>query len=125
MAAVGSKIPRDVAGKAAAFFREVMRLVPSLMRQYGLEEIISPTKLRSNIHQEFRKHASVRDPQAVDVLILKGRMELEECVKNFKQRHHIIANYIVAPETVAAKEAASAKLPHSEFLERFYKGARA
>ena len=40
-----------------------MRLVPSLMRQYGLEEIISPTKLRSNIHQEFRKHASVRDPQ--------------------------------------------------------------
>ena len=40
-----------------------MRYVPTLMRQYGLEEIISQSKLRNNIHKEFRKHAGVKDPR--------------------------------------------------------------
>ena len=41
---------------------QIMRFVPTLMRQYGLEELISQSKLRNNIHKEFRKHAEVKSP---------------------------------------------------------------
>jgi len=41
---------------------QVKRLLPTLMRQYGLEELTTRGKLLRTIHNMFREHASVRDP---------------------------------------------------------------
>lgn len=108
--------------KASAFSRKIMRFVPTFMRQYGLEELISQSKLRNNIHKEFRKHAEVKSPGAIDSLIQKGEIELEEIVKNFKQRHHVLGKYVIEPQ-YAARDAALPKPNHSAFLSSFYKGA--
>jgi len=68
------------------------------MRQFGLEELVTPSLLRHNLHAAFRRHADVRGEAAIRTLIAKGRIELEECERNFKQRHHVLADWVVGPE---------------------------
>lgn len=41
--------------------------------------------------------------RAVDTLIFKGRVELEELVKNFKQRHHVLTDYVYGPGKLPVK----------------------
>jgi hypothetical protein len=60
--------------------------------------------------------------RAIDSLIQKGEIELEEIVKNFKQRHHVLGKYVIEPQ-YAARDAALPKPNHSAFLSSFYKGA--
>lgn len=40
----------------------------------------------------------------IDTLILKGRIELEEAMQGFAQRHHMITTYVRGPE-IAARQA--------------------
>lgn len=63
--------------KPLEFFREIARCVPTVVRQYKLEELTSVPELRSNVAAMFRKHSDVQMPQVVDMLIYKGREELE------------------------------------------------
>jgi len=61
----------------------------------------------------------------VDTLIFKGRVELEEIVKNFKQRHHVLSTYIVPQDYAARSALETARLPgkpSSPFLDKFLKG---
>eukprot|EP00887_Chlorella_sp_A99_P002486 scaffold10.g2486.t1 len=63
--------------KATQFFREISRCIPTVVRQYKLEELATVPELRSNVATIFRKYADVTNPQVVDMLIYKGREELE------------------------------------------------
>lgn len=63
--------------KTTEFFREVLRCVPSVVRIYKLEELTSAGELRRNIGDLFRKYSHVTQPEVIDMLIYKGREELE------------------------------------------------
>lgn len=103
--------------KPVEFFREVARCVPTVVKQYKLEELTSVPELRSNLAVMFRKYSDVRSPQVVDMLIYKGREELESIMLNHKQRHHLIAEYVHDPMTDKVKKPSGL----SPFLESFYK----
>lgn len=60
----------------------------------------------------------VQDPAAVDILIYKGREELEMILMQHKQRHHLISEYIKNP----AEEKIERPSGMSPFLERFLQG---
>jgi NADH dehydrogenase (ubiquinone) 1 alpha subcomplex subunit 6 len=65
----------------------------------------------------------VATPQVVDLLVYKGREELEMVLLNHKQRHHLVAQYVRLPETrVAAEALPGGGPPPSAFLEAFYRG---
>ena len=64
------------------------------------------------------------DPRVVDVLIYKGREELESIVLQHKQRHHLVGAYVLGPRAmrkasrVAAEGVAGGR---SAFLDAFLK----
>ena len=74
--------------------------------------------MRRNVSDLMRKNSSVKDPAAVDILIYKGREELEMILMNHKQRHHLISQFVHNP----AKERVEKVSGMSPFLEAFYRG---
>jgi len=66
----------------------------------------------------FRQYESVKSAESVDLLIYKGREELEMILMQHKQRHHLIAKYVKNP----ALEKIDKPSGMSPFLEAFYRG---
>ena len=66
---------------------QVCRWVPWTIKNYKMEELTTADALRSNLSFMFREFAHVKDPKAVDILIYKGREELEV---GYKQHRAII-----------------------------------
>ena len=56
---------------------QICRTLPWVIQTYKLEELTTLSDLRHNINQMFRKYSEVKSPEAVDLLIYKGREELE------------------------------------------------
>ena len=105
---------------------QVCRFVPWAVKNYRLDELTTPAELRSHIAALFRARGPAlagADPRVVDLLIYKGREELESVVLQHKQRHHLIGDYITGPR--AARDAAAslgggAGAGESDFLRSFY-----
>lgn len=56
---------------------QVCRCLPWVVRNYHLEELTSVHQLRRNVASMFRKYSDVSSPEVVDLLVYKGREELE------------------------------------------------
>jgi len=114
------KLGVTVEDKAKDFFREVCRWVPWTIKNYKLDELTSAPALRSNLSFMFKQYAHIKNPKVVDVLIYKGREELESVALQHKQRHHLISIFLNEP---AARKKELQRLDGakiSEFLENFY-----
>jgi NADH dehydrogenase (ubiquinone) 1 alpha subcomplex subunit 6 len=108
--------------------------VPWAVKNYRLDELTTPAELRSHVAALFRARGGAAaaasrpgggaiDPRVVDLLIYKGREELESVVLQHKQRHHLIGEYITAPRAARAAARAgeaAAGAADSAFLRAFY-----
>ncbi|KAK2080296.1 hypothetical protein QBZ16_000149 [Prototheca wickerhamii] len=103
--------------KPTLFFREICRTLPWVIQTYKLEELTTLSDLRHNINQMFRQYSEVKSPEAVDLLIYKGREELEMIIMQHKQRHHLIDKYVGLPATT---EPQAPRADVSPFLANFY-----
>ena len=61
---------------------QVCRCLPWVAKNYRLEELTTVPVLRRNLATLFRKYADVRSPEAIDLLVYKGREELEVGASN-------------------------------------------
>ena len=71
---------------------------------------ISPTLLKSKVRYEFRKNKFVSDPKIVEILLFKGGVELDECLKGYKQPTHVM------------RMVEKVELKKLDFLTEFYQG---
>lgn len=102
---------------AKKFFKEVCRCLPWVNKTYGLGELTNVAELRRNVADLFRKYRDVQSPEVVDLLIYKGREELEMILMQHKQRHHVITQYVHNP----ALDRVTRPTNLSPFLQQFYK----
>jgi NADH dehydrogenase (ubiquinone) 1 alpha subcomplex subunit 6 len=107
-------------GKARQFYLEVCRCVPFIHRAMRLDELVSVREIRAIIKEQFLKFKDVKDPRVIDMLIFKGREELEVYLTLHKQRHHAISEYL---DPILSKKQSFPKAPsnNSAFLDSFLK----
>jgi NADH dehydrogenase (ubiquinone) 1 alpha subcomplex subunit 6 len=68
--------------------------VPFIQKAMKLEEIVTVREIRSVVKEKFKEYKGVTDQRAIDLLIFKGRQELETYLTLHKNRHHAITEYL-------------------------------
>lgn len=82
--------------------------------KFAVLDYVSPLttkQIREKIKEEFKKNAHVTDIRVIDMLVIKGQMELQETVNEWKQNCTIMYPF---KDTVNPKP--------SDFLSKFLQG---
>ena len=62
----------------------------------------------------------IQDPRIVDMLVVKGEMDLEETLMQYKQKPHLM-RILEDPNMLKEKEQSKVTQGQSDFLAQFYK----
>ncbi|XP_047483899.1 NADH dehydrogenase [ubiquinone] 1 alpha subcomplex subunit 6-like [Penaeus chinensis] len=65
------------------------RQIPYILIDYDFPK--SKEQCREKLREEFEKHRHVQDIRVIDMLVIKGQMELKETVEIWKQKHGLMA----------------------------------
>ncbi|KAM9325885.1 NADH dehydrogenase [ubiquinone] 1 alpha subcomplex subunit 6 [Gastrophryne carolinensis] len=95
--------------RARELYRAWYREVPNTVHVYQLD--ITVKQGRDKVREMFQKNSRVTDPRVIDLLIIKGKMELEETIKVWKQKTHIMRYF---HETEVPRP--------TDFIGKFYAG---
>lgn len=77
--------------RVLSLYKAWFRQLPYIVKQYDIPK--SPEQCRQRLREEFLKHNDIKDIRIVDMLVIKGQMELKETVNIWKQKGHIMAYF--------------------------------
>eukprot|EP00123_Amoebidium_parasiticum_P019317 comp24514_c0_seq1/m.46765 comp24514_c0_seq1/g.46765 ORF comp24514_c0_seq1/g.46765 comp24514_c0_seq1/m.46765 type:complete len:118 (-) comp24514_c0_seq1:152-505(-) len=105
-----SSSAQEARSRVLSLYRAWMRETPTITDKYQLD--IPMSQVRAKIREEFKKNAQIKDVRVVDLLVFKGKQELDETHWVWKQKTHIM-RYWQPDDNDPTK---------MDFLTRFYKG---
>ncbi|CAG0917793.1 unnamed protein product [Notodromas monacha] len=100
-----SEARRRVLGLYKAWYRQI----PYVVAEYDIPK--SKEQCREKLREQFLQNKDITDIRVIDMLAIKGQMELVETVKMHKQSCHVMAYF---KETVNKRP--------EDFLSKFYAG---
>jgi len=72
-------------------YRAWYRQVPYICHDFNLE--VTERQMRDKVREKFLENRHVSDIRVIDLLVIKGQMELTEIVKMWKQPCHIMTYF--------------------------------
>ncbi|KAJ3621919.1 hypothetical protein MTP99_002463 [Tenebrio molitor] len=101
--------PHEARQRVLNLYKAWYRQLPYIVKQYDIPKSVET--LKQKLRQEFRKNDHVKDIRVIDMLVVKGQMELVETVNFWKQKGTLM-NYF--KDTVEPKP--------KDFLSKFLSG---
>ncbi|KAJ3254299.1 NADH dehydrogenase 1 alpha subcomplex subunit 6 ndufa6 [Boothiomyces macroporosus] len=101
----------DARRRSLGLYKQWLRSAPAIVDIYQLD--ITSAAIRRRVRQEFETNRYVRDSQVIDILLFKGRVELEETLNHWKQKTHVM-RFFPNDEYAQPKPV--------DFLNKFYDG---
>ncbi|XP_069122716.1 NADH dehydrogenase [ubiquinone] 1 alpha subcomplex subunit 6-like [Argopecten irradians] len=91
-------------------YRAWYRQLPYIVTNFHIP--LTTTQCKSRLRNQFNKNKGLSDLRVIDMMIIKGQMDLMETVNNWKQRNHVMQLFDDFSETSKSKD----------FLAKFYEG---
>uniref|UniRef100_A0A6P7GW88 NADH dehydrogenase [ubiquinone] 1 alpha subcomplex subunit 6 n=1 Tax=Diabrotica virgifera virgifera TaxID=50390 RepID=A0A6P7GW88_DIAVI len=85
------------------------RQLPYIVQNYDIPKNVE--QCREKLRQEFTKFDDIKDIRLIDMIVIKGQMELKEVVNIWKQKGHIMSYF---KDTIEPKP--------KDFLGKFLNG---
>ncbi|KAG7197429.1 hypothetical protein KM043_013287 [Ampulex compressa] len=70
--------------RVLSLYKAWYRQIPTIVLEYDIPK--SEAQCRQKLREEFMRHLNVTDIRVIDLLVIKGQMELKETVKNWKTK---------------------------------------
>ncbi|EGD81404.1 hypothetical protein PTSG_02126 [Salpingoeca rosetta] len=96
--------------RVIGLYRAWFRSIPEIIQIFRLEK--TPQECRDKLKEKFMVNKDVDDVRVIDMLTIKGQMELDETMKVWKQKTHVMRFW----------EDPAGPKPQPTFLEKFLKG---
>ncbi|XP_014217386.1 NADH dehydrogenase [ubiquinone] 1 alpha subcomplex subunit 6 [Copidosoma floridanum] len=101
--------PEEARRRVLNLYKLWIRQVPFIVEDYDIPK--GKEELREKIRSEFLKNAHVKDIRTIDMLVIKGQMELKEVVERWKNKGSLMYYF---RDTVQPKP--------NDFMSKFLSG---
>lgn len=100
----------DARVRVLGLYKAWIRQATMIPRDYDIPK--NEEQIKEKIRSEFLKHRNVKDIRVIDMLVIKGQMELREVASKFKHKGQIMTYW---KETIEPKP--------TDFLSKFVSGS--
>ncbi|XP_045498134.1 NADH dehydrogenase [ubiquinone] 1 alpha subcomplex subunit 6-like [Colias croceus] len=77
--------------RVIGLYRAYYRFIPHLLRLFDIPK--TEEDCRWKLREQFYKNACVTDIRVIDMLVIKGYMNLKEMTNNWQQKGHLMSNW--------------------------------
>ena len=111
---------KEASSRALKLYRNVLKATPKVKTVFDVDMPLP--EMRRAITWHFRKSAQIQDPRIVDMLVVKGEMDLEETLMQYKQKPHLM-RILEDPRMIQENNEVNNSLNtgESDFLKKFWK----
>ncbi|XP_050312070.1 NADH dehydrogenase [ubiquinone] 1 alpha subcomplex subunit 6-like [Anthonomus grandis grandis] len=102
--------PFEAKRRVFALYKAWYRHIPYILKHYDVE--LSEEQCKKKLREQFNKHAKINDIRVIDMLVIKGQMDLQEIVEKWISTRGVGRFFKPAHEEVKT----------DEFLSKFLRG---
>jgi len=81
----------DARRRMIDLYKAWYRYIPVMQRSMDLP--ITEEQYKAKLREKFLENKHVRDPRVIDLLVVKGQIELKECMEMWCQKSHLARHF--------------------------------